>query len=77
MRSIIVRFPDGGREFRYPVDGLEVGDVVSRGGNRYRVVAITPEDGAPEAATVELDSDDLKDVLRSERGAIVLTPLDA
>ena len=75
MHSIIIRFPDGSREFRWPVDGLDVGDVISHDGERYCVVAITPEDGGPRTATVELDSDDLKDVLRSERGAIVLTAL--
>ena len=54
---------------------LEVGDVISHEGERYCVIAITPEDGGPRTATVEPDSDDLKDILRSERGAIVLTAL--
>ena len=76
MRSIIIRFPDGTREFRYPVDGLEVGDVISHDGGRYRVVAMTAEDGGPQIATVESDSGDFRDIIRSERGEIVLASLD-
>ena len=77
MASIVIRFPDGTREFRYPVEEINVGDVLSHVGQRYRVISIGPLDGGPQIVTVEPDSDDLKDLLQSEQGAIVLAPLEA
>jgi hypothetical protein len=70
---VIVHFPDGSREFRYPSRVLEHGDVLSYDGERYRVIAVT-SDGDRHSVTVELDSDDLGDLIRSERGAIELEP---
>ena len=75
MSSIIVRFPDGTKEFRYPANGLKEGDLVWHEDQRYRVLAIT-EDGGPPSATLELDSDSIGDVLSSERGSIQLVPID-
>jgi hypothetical protein len=75
MNSVVVRFPDGTREFRYPEKGLEEGDVLWHDGQRYRVVHVS-DDGNQPVATVELESDDLGDVLQSERGAIELVPVD-
>lgn len=71
---VIVHFPDGSREFRYPSRQLERGDVVSFNGDRYRVVDVTSE-GDRYRVIVEPDSDDLVDILRSERGAIELEPV--
>lgn len=71
---VIVHFPDGSREFRYPSRQLERGDVVSFNGDRYRVVDVTSE-GDRYSVIVEPDSDDLVDILRSERGAIELEPV--
>jgi hypothetical protein len=70
---VIVHFPDGTREFRYPSRMLERDDVISFDGSRYRVVAVDT-DGDHASVRVELDSDDLTDLLRSERGAIELEP---
>jgi hypothetical protein len=71
---VIVHFPDGNREFRYPSSMLERGDVLSYDGERYRVVDVMA-DGDRHSVRVELDSDDLGDLIRSERGAIELEPV--
>jgi hypothetical protein len=76
MSSVVVRFPDGTREFRYPEKGLEEGDVIWHDGQRYRVVHVSFDDGNQPVATVEADSDELGDMLQSERGAIELVPVD-
>ena len=68
MSSVSINFPDGTREFRYPPDGLAVGDVLSHDGHRYRVLAIALDGGGRQTVTVERDSDDLKGIIRSERG---------
>lgn len=68
---VIVYFPDGSRDFRYPTRALERGDVVGWNRDRYRVVDVMT-DGDQQSVRVELDSDDLTDLLRSERGAIEL-----
>jgi hypothetical protein len=66
-----VHFPDGSKEFRYPSHRLERDDVVAYNGQRYRVASVS-SDGDRESVVVELDSDELKDLLQSERGAIEL-----
>jgi hypothetical protein len=71
---VIVHFPDGSREFRYPSRVLERGDVIACDGERYRVVDVDG-DGDRHSVRVELDSTDLGDLLRSERGAIELEPV--
>jgi hypothetical protein len=71
---VVVHFPDGSREFRYPSRALERGDVLSYDGEQYRVVDVVRE-GERYTVRVELDSDDLGDLLRSERGAIELEPV--
>lgn len=77
MNSVVVRFPDGSREFRYPERELEAGDAIWHDGQRYAVVHVgTDEHGRP-VVTVELDSEALGDILRSERGAIELVPVDS
>jgi hypothetical protein len=75
MSAFIVHFPDGSKEFRYPARPLEEGDVVWHEGVRYRVLAVTEEDGRQATVTVERDSDDITDVLSSERGSLALEPL--
>ena len=70
---VIVHFPDGSREFRYPSRKLERGDVIAFNGDNYRVVDVT-SDGDGYSVIVEPDSDDLLDLVRSERGAIELEP---
>jgi hypothetical protein len=77
MSAFIVHFPDGSKEFRYPARPLEEGDVVWHEGVRYRVLAVTEEDGRQATVTVEPDSDDITDVLSSERGSLALEPLPA
>jgi hypothetical protein len=72
LSSIVIHFPDGDKEFRYSGRDLEVGDIVLHDGERYRILAITPADGRPAKATVEPDSDDLGDLIKSEKGAIEL-----
>lgn len=72
MSGFIVHFPDGSKEFRYPARPLEEGDVVWHEGARYRVLAVTEEDGRQATVTVEPDSDDVTDLLTSERGSLVL-----
>jgi hypothetical protein len=74
MPSVIVHFPDGSKEFRYPVDGLSEGDVISHAGDRYRVVSVRA-DGERHSVTVVAATDDLTDLLRSEEGAIELQML--
>jgi hypothetical protein len=74
MSSFVVYFPDGSREFRYPPKPLEEGDVVWHEGQRYRVIHIATENGNMASVTVELDSEDMGDLLRSERGGVVLVP---
>jgi hypothetical protein len=75
MSSFVVRFPDGSKEFRFPEKMLEEGDVVWHEGQRYRVVHITTDSGS-SSVTVELDSENLGDLLSSERGGIQLVPID-
>ena len=72
MDSFIVRFPDGDREFVYPTKPLKEGDVIWHDGQEWRVLAVISNDGRPQTATVELDSDDLINTLRSEKGTIEL-----
>ena len=70
-----MRFPDGSKEFRYPQKMLEEGDLVWHEGERYRVVHVASDDGN-SSVTVELDSENLGDLLSSERGGIQLVPID-
>jgi hypothetical protein len=76
MNMIVVRFPHGSREFRYPDRELAAGDIVWHDGEPYRVLHVASEDGGPPTVSVEPDSDDLKDLLSSERGSIQLVPAD-
>jgi hypothetical protein len=76
MSSVVVRFPDGSREFRFPEKALEEGDVIWHEGQRYRVVHVGSDDGENPVVTVEPESDDIGDLLQSERGAIALVPVD-
>ena len=75
MSSVVIHFPDGSREFRFPEEPLEVGTVVWHAGERYRVIHVANDDGR-SAVTVEPDTEDIGDLLSSERGGILLVPLD-
>jgi hypothetical protein len=75
MRSIRVRFPDGGKEFLYPSRELEEGDTIWHDGIRYRVLSIAQNDGQPHDVTVEPETDKLGDLLTSEEGALRLVPV--
>ena len=57
---------------------LEEGDFVWHEGTRYRVLSVESDNGRVQAVTVELDSDNLGDLLKSERGALSLelVPVD-
>jgi hypothetical protein len=71
--ALIVRFPDGTKEFRYPEQRLEVGDAIWHDGTRFHIVSIS-ENGDQDqlTVTVEPDPQGLGDILRSEEGALVL-----
>lgn len=71
-KMLIVRFPDGTREFRYPEQMPVVGGVVSHEGETFRVVSIDM-DGDHASMTVEPDLD-IGDLLLSEEGSIRLEP---
>ena len=73
MASVVVRFPDGTKEFRFPETMLEENDILWHAGERFRSVNT---DGAEQAVvTVEPDSG-IGGVLRSEDGVTRVTPLD-
>ena len=75
-RSVIVHFPDGSREFRYPDQPLEEGDTIWHEGERYTVIRVA-EDGSRSSVTVQqLDSDGAAGAAGSEDG-IHLAPLEA
>jgi hypothetical protein len=74
---LIVRFPDGSRQFRYPEKMLEDGDVVWHDGVRYRVISVSTDGGSPSTAIVEPEDPTLGEMLQSEEGAIRLTPTEA
>ena len=74
--SVVVHFPDGNREFRYPPEPLKEGDVIWHEGERYRVIHVASDNGSRPSVTVELDSEDMGDLLGSERGGIQLVPID-
>ena len=76
MNAVIVHFPDGDREYRFPEEPLKEGDVIWHAGERYRVIHVAADDPARASVTVELESDDLGDILHSEKGAIELVPID-
>jgi hypothetical protein len=76
MSVIVVRFPDGSRQFRFPGRELAEGDVVWHDGERYRVIHVASEDGGPPVVGVERDSGDVGDLLGSERGGLQLVPAD-
>ena len=76
MNSIVVRFPDGSKEFRFPDKMLEHGDVIWHAGERFRVVNVNTDDSERPVVSVERDAG-LGDTLRSEEGAVRLTPFDA
>lgn len=77
MPALIVRFPDGTREFRYPDRPLEVGDAIWHDDVRYHVVSVTEDaDGDQLTVTVEPDAETIGDLLGSEEGALVLVPAE-
>jgi hypothetical protein len=76
LGNIVVRFPDGSREFRHPEEPLKEGDVIWHEGQPYRVLHVGTDHVGNPIATVEADSDDVGDLLDSERGGIVLVPAD-
>ena len=77
MSTIIIRFPDGTREYRYTGRDVEQGDVIWHDGDEWTVLAVISNDGGPQTATVELNSDGIADTLMSEKGAIQLGPVHA
>ena len=77
MPALIVRFPDGTREFRYPDTPLQVGAAIWHDGVRYHVVSVSEDaEGDQLTVTVEPHAEGLGDVLRSEEGALILAPAD-
>ena len=76
MPALIVRFPDGSKEFRYSARPLEVGDAIWHSSTPYHVVSVEDADGEQLAVTVEPDPESIGDLLMSEEGALVLVPAD-
>jgi hypothetical protein len=76
MNSVIVYFPEGTREFVYPAKPLTEGDVIWHDGTRYRITSLAQNDGLPQTATVEPDTDELGSLLASEEGALRLVPVE-
>jgi hypothetical protein len=74
MGSMVVRFPDGSKEFRYPEKVLVDGDVVWHDGERFRVVSVSTDDDDRAVVIVEADSG-IGDMLRSEEGAVHLVEI--
>ena len=75
MGVMVVRFPDGSKEFRYPEKMLVEGDVVWHDGQRFRVISVNTDDQDRAVVIVEADSNDLGELLRSEEGAIHLAEI--
>ena len=75
MPALIVRVPDGSKEFLYPGRPLEVGDPLWHDGARYHVVAISENGNGDLTLTVEPDTESIGDLLSSEEGALVLVPV--
>jgi hypothetical protein len=75
MDSVIVHFPDGDRELVFPAKPLKEGDTIWHDGARWRILSIAQNDGGPQTATVEPESDDLGNLLTSEEGALRLVPV--
>ena len=72
MDSILIRFPDGTKEFRFPGKPIVEGDTIWHDGEHWRVIKISPDGGHRDVAIVERASDDLSDLLVSEEGAVRL-----
>jgi hypothetical protein len=71
MNSMVVRFPDGTREFRYPENVPGAGDLMWHRGEPFRVVSVN-EDGGRVVVIVETTSQAIGDQLLSEEGGIHL-----
>jgi hypothetical protein len=76
VTSILIRFPDGTREFLYPSRELNEGDHVWHDGTRYRILSLVQNDGQPVTAMVEPVTDEVGDLMRSEEGALALAPAE-
>lgn len=66
MSTIVIRFPDGTREYLYKGRDVTTGDRIWHDGEHWRVLAVSSNDGRPQTATVERDSDGLTDVSLGE-----------
>ena len=75
MSSMVVRFPDGSKEFRYPEKTLAEGDVVWHDGERFRVISVSTDEKDRAVVIVEADSG-IGDMLRSEEGAVHLVEVN-
>ena len=72
MSAIIVRFPDGDKEFRYPEKLPVQGDILWHDSEPYRVVSVIEEGTDRATVVVESASPSLADTLQSEAGGVVL-----
>jgi hypothetical protein len=73
MGAMVVRFPDGSKEFRYPEKMLVEGDVVWHDGERFRVVSVNTDENT--AVVIVEGYSGIGNMLRSEEGAIHLVEL--
>lgn len=72
--TIVIRFPDGSKEFRFSERMLEEGDIIWHEGKRYRVLHVLNDERDQPVARVEPDSGDILDSFQSEAGEMHLMP---
>ena len=75
LSTFIIRFPYGTREHRYGGRDVALGDRISHDGKSWTVLSVVFNYGGPQTVTVEFDSDELTDILQSEKDAIDVGPL--
>ena len=67
--SLVVRFPDGTKQFRFPNQMPEAGDALWHDGEHYRVISVSADENGAWSLVVESDSS-TGDILASEGVAI-------
>jgi hypothetical protein len=75
MQREICRPAPGEPEYRYTGRDVEQGDIIWHDGEHWTVLAVVSNDGGPQTASVEPNSDGLIDKLQSEKEAIELESL--
>ena len=76
MASILIRFPDGTKEFRYHERQLQPDDILLHDGAHFRVVSVSGDGNGRDVVVVESASHGIGDLLLSEEGAIRLVAIE-